>query len=233
VIDPRAFIYFETNNAEEWVPYPQLPQANTPQSGGQPYFQDRRDQNYADKGQDNIYANFNYYLIRDEKDIPEILMTAAEVKFLLAEVFLRGLGVNQDLAIAEFNYLLGMSASQNFWQNVMLGSSIWENKVQVLTTGQLFSVSDHPKYNFQMADNEAAQLDLIYAQRWVDHFRQPWEAFALQRRIGDRLPRAGDANDFYRFKYPPSEANNNPIEWSNQVAEMGGDENNIKLWWMN
>lgn len=233
VIDPRAYIFFETNNADEWIPFPQQPTIDTPQSGGQPYFNGRRDQSYTDKGEGNIYSNFNYYLVRDEYDIPEIIMTAAEVKFLLAEVFIRGIGVNQDFANAEFNYLLGLSASQNFWQNLMLDSPIWVNKIQVLTTGELFSVSDHPRYNFQMAADESAKLDLIYAQRWVDHFRQPWEAFALLRRTGDRVPREGAANDFFRFKYPPSEVNNNPTEWSLQAGKMGGDEHSTKLWWMN
>lgn len=231
IIDPRAYLFFETNNDDEWVPYPQLPAAETAQSGGEPYAQSKRDASYTNKGEGNIYSNFNYYLVRDNKDIPEIIMTAAEVKFLLAEVFARGIGVAQDFANADFNYLLGMSASQKFWQNIMLNSPIWENKIQVLTTGQLFSVSDHPKYNIMQAADMENKLDLIYAQRWVDNFRQPWEAFSLLRRTG-RTPSVGNANTFFRFKYPPSEVNNNPDEWAAQIATMGGDDNDVKVWWM-
>ncbi|WP_455202001.1 hypothetical protein, partial [Kaarinaea lacus] len=36
---------------------------------------------------------FNYYLIRDNVDIPEIILTAAEMGFLKAEAYFRGLGV--------------------------------------------------------------------------------------------------------------------------------------------
>jgi len=232
IVDPRAFIFFETNNEEEWVAHPQWPDADTPQAGGEPYAQSRRDQSYSSKGEGNIYSNFNYYLVRDNKDIPEIIMTVAEVHFLLAEVFARGIGVATDFSNADFNYRKGMDASQNFWQDLMLNSPIWVNNVNEFTSGQLFSVSSHPKYKIQDLSDVESKLDLIYAQRWVDAFRQPWEAFSLLRRT-NRTPREGASNNFFRFKYPPSEVNNNPDEWASQVATMGADENDIKVWWMN
>ncbi len=232
IIDPRARIFFETNNEDEWVAYPQIPSASTPQSGGQPYFQDSRDRDYNDKGQGNIYSNFNYYLVRDNKDIPEIIMTSAEIKFLKAEVFARGLGVAQDFSNADFNYILGASESQNFWQNIMVNSPIWQNQSQIFTTGELFSVVDHPKYNIMMATDVSSKLEMIYAQRWVDNFRQPWEAFSLLRRT-NRTPREGPINEFNRFQYPPSEVNNNAENWAEQASNMGGDLENVKIWWMN
>jgi len=231
IIDPRARIFFETNNNDEWAAYPQIPSNNTPQSGGQPYQSDVRDRAYEDKGAGNIYSNFNYYLVRDNRDIPEIIMTSAEIKFLKAEVFARGIGVAQDFSNADFNYILGASESQNFWQNIMVNSSIWENQSPIFNTGELFSVVDHPKYNIMSVTDMDSKLNLIYAQRWVDNFRQPWEAFSLLRRT-NRTPREGAANEFFRFQYPPSEANNNAESWAEQSSIMGGDLVNIKVWWM-
>ncbi len=230
VIDPRLFIFFEPNNAGDWVPFPQISNDNTPQSGGEPY-SNQRDNSYEDKGAENIYASFNYYLIRDEEDIPEIIMTSAEVKFLQSEIFLRGIGVAPDAANASFTYQLGVLESLKFWQNIVINSGIWANQPDILTTGELFSVVTHPKYNIDTAPDNEAKLNLIYAQRWVDAFRQPWEAYSLLRRT-NQLPREKGLNTFNRFKYPPSESINNADNYSIQVAEMGGDETGNKLWWM-
>ena len=66
IFDPRTFIFFETTNDDEWVAFPQIPDANTPASGGVPYGL-HRDDNYSIKGADCIFSPFNYYLIRGSK----------------------------------------------------------------------------------------------------------------------------------------------------------------------
>lgn len=231
IIDPRAAIFFETNHAGEWTAFPQVSTANTPQSGGAPYDKDTRDNVYDNKGVDNIYSAFNFYLVRDEQDIPEILLTAAEVKFLLAEVFLSGIGTVKDEFNAAFRYQEGMLVSLEFWQGLVQNSAIWDNKPNLLNTGELFAVSEHPRYKLQIGAPEAENLAKIYSQRWVDYFRQPWEAFTLLR-LSNNLPREKDENDFYRFKYPFSESTYNYENWLDQTSKMGGDETNIKLWWM-
>lgn len=231
ILDPRARIYFETNNDDEWAAFPQVQNANTLQSGGSPY-SNVRDGNYANKGSGNIYSSFNYYLIRDEKDIPEIIMTSAELKFLLAELFLKGIGVPADQNNAWFNYQLGMWESLKFWQGLTETSEIWLQKPELLSSGELFTVVELPKYNFNNANSIEGKLKLIYTQRWIDNFRQPWEAFSLVRQT-QLIPREKQANDFFRFKYPPSEAINNSDNYNLQVAKMGGDLNSIKAWWMN
>lgn len=230
VIDPRLEIFFEPNNAGDWVPFPQVPSGNTQQSGGNPY-SNARDNSYDNKGDGNIYSSVNYYLIRDELDIPEIIMTSAEVKFLLSEAFLRGMGVPKDVFIADFNYQLGMLESMEFWQNVVTGSSIWVNQPPLLSTSELFNVVNHPQYSFLIAENEDDQLDLIYAQRWIDAFRQPWEAFSLLRRT-ESIPREKGPNAFNRFKYPPSESVFNTENYNEQVGRMGADANEVRVWWM-
>ncbi len=230
LIDPRALIFFEPNNDGEWVPFPQIPDADTPQSGGSPY-SNARDASYENKGAGNIYASVNYYLIRDEVNIPEIIMTSAEVKFLLAEVFMRGIGVQADVFNANFNYQLGMLESLKFWQNIMLNSTIWEMRAPELSIAELFAVTSHPKYDISMVEDIDEQLEMIYSQRWVDAFRQPWEAFSLLRQA-NKVPREKPQNTFNRFKYPPTESIYNTDNYNAQIQKMGADENDVKLWWM-
>ncbi|MEM1320811.1 MAG: SusD/RagB family nutrient-binding outer membrane lipoprotein [Bacteroidota bacterium] len=227
IFDPRAHIFFEPNNAGEWVAFPQLLDNSTPPSGGTPY-QQIRDANYSFKGMSNIYSPFNYYLIRDEDHVPELLFTAAEVHFLKSEAFLRGLGVASERDGAEGEYTEGVVASIQMWQDVMVGTSIWENQPPLLSQPEIFGVAFHPRISSLGSPDLLRQ---IYTQRWIDAFRQPWEAYALARRTG-MTPREGPAIDHFRFPYPPSEAENNSANWSAQVAKMGEDSQGSKVWWM-
>ncbi len=97
IFDPRAYIFFETDNTNRWKPFPQLPDINTPSSGGIPYGT-HRDQTgaFQIKGETCIYSPFNYFLIRDEDYIPIILITGAEIHFIRAEAYFRGIGVAED-----------------------------------------------------------------------------------------------------------------------------------------
>jgi Starch-binding associating with outer membrane len=227
IFDPRARIFFETNNANEWAAFPQIPDANTPPSGGAPY-DGVRDVAYTLKGMDNIYSPFNYYLIRDEDDIPEILLTAAEVEFIKAEAYLRGLGVAADEDEAQIAYESGISSSIIFWHAVANGTAIWVNNNPTLAPNGEYATINHPNVFFS---NATDKLQLIYTQRWIDAFRQPWEAYALSRRT-QATPIEGVRETHYRFPYPPSEAENNPENWSAQVAKIGEDSERVKVWWM-
>lgn len=227
IFDPRARIFFETNNAGKWVAYPQLPGPNPPVEGGSPY-EGLRDDNYSFKGVSNLFSPFNYYLIRDEEAVPEVILTAAEVHFIKAEAYIRGLGVATDVSEAEGEYTLGVVSSLKFWQSVFINTPIWVNAPPVLSEGEIFSVTNHPRISIFENSNK---LDLIYAQRWLDAFRQPWEAYSLLRRTG-ATPREGEIPEHYRFPYPPSEAAYNPENYQEQVARMGTDAPAIKVWWM-
>jgi len=227
IFDPRALIFFETNNAGEWTAFPQNPDVNTPAEGGIPYGQ-HRDFNHAIKGAGNLYSPFNYYLIRDESFIPEIILTAAEGYYIKAEAYLRGLGVSMDVGKAEGEYTLGVVASIKFWQGMVTGSPIWANAPPILSEGEIFAVVNHPRLNI-FTTNE--KLKLVLTQRWLDAFRQPWEAFALWRRTG-ATPREGISPEYFRFAYPPSEASNNPENWAAQVGRMVEDSPRVKVWWM-
>ncbi|MFK7904737.1 MAG: SusD/RagB family nutrient-binding outer membrane lipoprotein, partial [Chitinophagales bacterium] len=228
IYDPRAYIFFESNNVNEWVAFPQIPDSETAPSGGIPY-QQHRDNNYSVKGTSNIFSPFNYYLVRDEKDIPQLILTAAEVHFIKAEVYFRGLGVAQNTNQTDAEYTLGTVASLKMWQNLVNGTEIWENKPSTLSSAEIFGVVNHPNINIFGNDDK---LERIYKQRWIDAFRQPWEAYSLMRRTG-MTPHEGELANHFRFSYPPSEAQNNPENWGTQVAKMGGDSEEMKVWWNN
>lgn len=223
IFDPRAYVFFETNNAGEWAPYPQIPESGTPPSGGIPYGT-HRDLNYPTKGEDCIYSPFNYYLIRDENDVPEVLITGAEVHYIKAEAYMRGIGVPADPAQADLEYFAGALASCQFWINVMNNSAIWANIDPGFSGTNPYNVAN---LIFFTED----KLGLIYAQRWLDAFRQPWEAYALARRT-KQTPREGNPINHFRLPYPPSEKENNSTNCLSAISNQGGDEPQFKIWWV-
>ncbi len=223
IFDPRAFVFFETNNEGDWVPYPQIPGPNTPPAGGIPYG-NHRDLNYTIKGDDCIYSPFNYYLTRDEYDAPEVLITGAEVHYIKAEAYMRGVGVPVDLDQGNSEYFEGARASVEFWSDVMENTERWTNIDPGFAGTNAFNVAN---LIFMTED----KLALIYAQRWLDAFRQPWEAYALARRT-KATPREGDPINHYRLPYPPSEIENNPANAADAISRQGGDEPTVKLWWI-
>jgi len=227
IYDPRAHFWFETNNAGEWAAFPQNPDGDTPAEGGIPY-QDHRDISYNVKGQDNLFSPINYYLVRDWNDVPEVILTAAESHYIKAEAYLRGLGVAMSTSAAEEEYLLGVTASMTFWQDIVQNSDFWVNKPPLLSTGQIFAAVNHPEIDIFTAENK---LERVYKQRWLDSFRQPWETYALMRRTDNQTPHEGDVIEHFRFTYPPSEVENNPEEWQAQVGRMGADAVSVQVWW--
>jgi len=224
--DPRAFIFFESNNDNKWVAYPQIPNANTPPSGGVPYGQ-HRDLNYPIKGEDCIYSPFNYFLITDENTIPEIILTGAEYFFIKSEAYFRGIGLPQDENLGSADYFNGVIASMDFWDQLKNTSTIWHYTDPNYDPDDKFIVANEI---FFLTDPEE-KLDLLYTQRWLDAFRQPWEAYSLTRRT-ERTPREGDPLNYFRLVYPPSESEHNTANWSAQSATMGGDLSTVKVWWM-
>ncbi len=229
IIDPRTYLFFDTNNDGEWVPYPNdIPSGTTPPTeGGIPYG-GQRDNNFIIKGADNKFSSFHYYMIRDDKDIPEILMTSAEVFFHKSEAYKRGLGVTQDDFLAETEYTSGIASSIEFWYKEADNCTIWENAPTV-SNNDIFGYAFSPEVSLS---NNGFPLDFIYKQEWLCYFRQPWEAFSLWRRTMN-TPREGTNPSYYRLNYPASERDFNATNLQTQLDKMGGeDANNVKVWWM-
>jgi len=236
IFDPRCGIFFETNNTGQWAAYPQNPQTSTPSEGGLPY-DPKRFTNWSDKGVGNIYSPVNLYFEQDTKTIPELMLTAAQVHLLKAEVYNRGMGAGADAGMAQAEYNAGVTASVNMWKSIAANSSVWvENKPSATATaGELTTLLTNPLVQYDMAD-PAASLKKIYAQLWIDQFRQPWDAWLLLRRTGGKTPISPDHAEYYsanfgtynRFVYPDNESSYNNSNW--KVATGGTDLNTKKIW---
>jgi hypothetical protein len=237
IFDPRAYIFFEGNNNNEWVAYPQIPGPNTPAAGGIPYGSHRDNAgSFQIKGETCIYSPFNYFVVRDADFMPIPLITGSEVHFLLAEAYFRGIGLPQDPDLADIEYMNGINSSIEWWMGVIANSKL-------PTSGLLFTdMVNIPSeigastvlnvFGFWNATSDEEKLEFIYAQRWLDAFRQPWEAYALTRRTG-MTPREGNPIDHFRMPYPPSEVEFNTANWSDAVSSQGGgDTPEFKIWWI-
>lgn len=235
IFDPRAYIFFEGDADNKWKPFPQVPDANTPASGGTPYegYRDS-DGGYSMKESVN-YSPFNYFMIQDENFMPVILMTSAEVHFIKAEAYFRGIGVAMDKGTADNEYMNGIASSVLWWEVVSLQLKLplsgikFTDKITIPTELNIISVINH--FGSWNATTEDEKLAYIYTQRWIDSFRQPWEAYAEARRTG-LTPREGDAIAHFRLPYPPSESQYNTENWNAAKASQGGEDPSVKMWWM-
>jgi hypothetical protein len=236
IFDPRAYIFFEPNNGNKWAAFPQLPDLNTPVSGGIPYGT-HRDQAgaFQIKGESCIYSPFNYFIVRDEDFMPIPLYTGAETHFILAEAYFRGVGLPVDPVQADIEYMNGINTSITWWKEVAnnsklpLSGLLFTTMSPIPTNLDAVSVLNH--FGSWMATSDEEKLEFIYTQRWLDAFRQPWEVYALARRTG-KTPREGMPISHYRLPYPPSEAEYNSANWAKAVANQGGDSPENKLWWI-
>ncbi|MEI8201769.1 MAG: SusD/RagB family nutrient-binding outer membrane lipoprotein [Bacteroidota bacterium] len=238
IFDVRAYLFFDTNNHNKWEAYPQVPVASTPSESGIPYMT-QRDYNgsYNTKGTptgDCLFSPFNYFLISDQDYIPDILMTGAEVNFLKAEAYMRGIGVAQDETNASTEYLSGVQASFEFWRNSLSATSLlhgskFDSIVHIPSNLTLNFLES--KVGFWNYTNFDDKLNLIYTQQLIDFFRQPMEAFSLVRRAFGRLPREGAALQYFRFLIPPSEISYNGANYQSAYSSQA-DLTSTKVWWM-
>ena len=235
IFDPRAYIFFETNNANRWVPYPQLPDANTPSEGGIPYGW-HRDQagSFNIKGASCLYSPFNYFIVSDLDYMPIIIFTGAEIHFIRAEAYFRGIGVPVDKDQADIEYMNGVNSSIEWWMRVAEDSRLPTSHMafpdMINIPENIGASSVLLRFGSWNATTEEEKLHFIYTQWWLDAFRQPWEAYALARRTGG-TPREGFPVDHYRLPYPPSEVEFNSVNCAQAIADQGGDSPDRKIWW--
>ncbi|CAL1519859.1 SusD/RagB family nutrient-binding outer membrane lipoprotein [Chitinophaga sp. MM2321] len=232
IFDPRVYLFFETNQAGKWAP---LKIGSNQVDNNNPY-QDKRDNDFNNK--DNAaFSPFNYRLVRDIYYQPELFMTAAEVDFLKAEAYARGIGVGQNMASAETAYLAGITSAVNFWYFIAHNTNVTNDNWSAVapanpTAMQMNALLTNPKVAFTGTNDQ--KLDKIYAQEWLSFFRQPWLAYNLWRRT-NRTPRDGNPTTyatFYRLQYPQREALDNANNYKAQSDAMGGNSTNVKVWWM-
>ncbi len=236
IFDPRIFVFFEPDGYNHWSAFPQVPDINTPSAGGVPYGSHRDDAgNFSIKGDNCNYSPFNYFVIADEDYMPIIFMTGAEVHFLKAEAYFRGIGVPVDKMQADIEYMNGINASVEWWLMVASHSKLpvsglgFSEVINIPSNLNVASVLMH--FGSWNATTDEEKLKFIYTQCWIDAFRQPWEAYSLARRTG-LTPREGGPLSHFRMPYPPSEAQYNVENWSMAKSNQGGETPDVKVWWM-
>ncbi len=239
IFDPRAYVFFEGNNSLDWKPYPQLSPSGIPAPGGIPYGYHRDDINFPEayfiKGEDNIYSPVNYFLVRSYNSVPVILMTGAEVHYIKAEAYLRGIGVAQDVDLGEIEYLNGISSSVAWWTNT---SNSFRLPNAQIAKPAFNPIPDHLNiasvvnvFGMWNAPTDEEKLEFLYTQRWLDLFWQPWQAYALARRTA-KTPREGAALNHYRLPYPDTESIYNKASMMDAVSHQGGAQPENKIWWI-
>ena len=252
IYDYRTFLFFDTSPKKDslpdgaWRPYPQIRTTETPTEGGSPYAQSR-DANYTFKGPSCLYSPFNYYLTRDEKYVPQIFVTYADVLFMKAEIGARGIG-GITLSEMEIDQMLfqGVYQSCIFWAHIPQNTSRWTyfypqynsfvGNLDIWALGQKmasnvmnYAVYMNPDFDY----TSESYLKIIYQQRWLNLFRQPWEAWALARRTMATPTTTDHAKlTSFRMEYPQKEIEYNYENYTKQLERMlHGDTRQTKVWW--
>jgi hypothetical protein len=147
------------------------------------------------------------------------------------------MGVAASPATAQTEYNAGVAASVTFWTTEGMNSPVWVvDRPTVPSAGQIQTMLSNPIVQFDIANPSTHGLQQIYAQEWIDLFRQPWEAWTLLRRTGGMTPMDPNNASYYtstyggyqRYQYPSSEQTYNEVNW---MAETGGhDSIGTKIW---
>lgn len=239
IYDLRCKIFFEPNGSGKWVPYPQAPLSTTPteegNSGVNDPYNEQRLTTYNSGGAYK-YSPLNFYYTAD-RNIPQLFITAAEISFLKAEIYNRGIGgVTANAATAKTHYEQGITESVKFWYKTANSSSVWMvNKPAAAPTALELST--------MMANTEVAYdatpangLKQIYKQLWISLFHQPFEGWTLARRTNYATPSvtlssSSPGYNIFKIIYPQSEIDGNYDNWKGITG--GTDAPTKKLWFMN
>lgn len=189
---------------------------------------------YPDKGYDK--NNYPARMIRPtiavafcNADCPGILITSAEVEFLLAEAASKGWNVPGD---AESHYEAGIRASMQMLNNYYdIVSKISDEEIEEY-------IAENP-----LGDNPRESIN---TQAWILHLTNPNEGWANLRRsdypaLADRtlLPVRGDfphedpnMQTPVRLRYPLLEASYNSVNYEEAVDRLDGtDDWHHRVWW--
>ena len=165
-----------------------------------------------------------------KSDNPGVVMTSAEVKFLMAEATVKkwnfGSVSVQDL------YKQGVRAAMDF---------LTDNYGCTATTDAEFDAFIQGRGTFGHTDNQ--KLEAINTQAWILHFTNPAECWANVRRSG--YPKLKSPAEYgfgqyltggteipVRLCYPVLESSYNKKSYNEAIERMGGTDNwHSLLWW--
>ena len=188
--------------------------------------------NYPDKGYDQ--SNFPARMTRpflalafEQPNCPGILITSAEVEFLLAEAATKGWAVQGD---AESHYEAGIRAA------MQLLNDCYDIVGKISET----DINDYIAAN-PLGDNPKEQIN---KEAYILHLTNPAEAWANLRRSDYPVlqDRAKFGNFTYtcvdgfktpvRLKYPNLEAKYNSVNYKEAIERLGGtDDWHKRMWW--
>ena len=166
----------------------------------------------------------------EQPTCPGILMTSAEVEFLLAEAKSKGWNVS---GTAESHYEAGVKAAMQLLNNHYLSS----NKISDAEISEFIQ-------NNPLGENARQTIN---TQAWILHLTNPAEGWANMRRsdypiLMDRKKLDKFTNGFVyddpnmttpvRLKYPELEGQYNSANYNAAIERMGGtDDWHKRLWW--
>ena len=165
-----------------------------------------------------------------KSDNPGVVMTSAEVKFLMAEATVKKWNVGS--VSAEDLYKQGVRAAMDF---------LTDNYGCTATTDAEFDTFIQDKGAFGHTDNQ--KLEAINTQAWILHFTNPAECWANVRRSG--YPKLKSPAEYgfgqyltggteipVRLCYPVLESSYNKKNYNEAIERMGGTDNwHSLLWW--
>ncbi len=166
---------------------------------------------------------------------PTFHMTYAEVCFIKAEIFERGIAGGD----AKTEYDNGVKAAINEMLDPLYVQFYDQN-----TDWHIDIPSDTEIENNILSGTKMEygtdNLKLIYKQRWAEYLQRPNEQWSLVRRVGvsyfdfpEILSGGTPLSMPGRLTYPQSELEYNSVNYSDQLSKMGGvDQIHYKVWWM-
>ncbi|WP_264532399.1 SusD/RagB family nutrient-binding outer membrane lipoprotein [Flavobacterium sp. N502540] len=157
---------------------------------------------------------------------PAIIMSYAEIQFILAEAAAKGWNVG---GTAQKYYEGGVKAAMDILK-------IFGDKVPAVTTTEYDAyMAANP---FKVAGTEAQKIEQIITQKWIVLLFNGFEAFAEYRRTG--YPALVPVNAVggetqgtipRRFIYSMSEPISNTVNYQEAVKRQGPDLLTTRIWW--
>lgn len=233
IFDPRAKVWFMPNNAGKWVPQPQ--DLSVP-DGGNIYPNTSANAPAAPNTvPTNKFAGFNFYLVRDFLSLPYVMISEADVHFLKAEIYAKGMGVAANFAQANAEYQAGLTSSVNFWYSYVASTNggIWPSSKPALGATDIATFLAHPNVALVPGD-DANNVKKIITQAWLAAIFEAPEAWAISRRTG-LTPKSATFTppNIRKLPYPNDESVNNRDNWT---KAGNGDAPDVeaakKVYWM-
>lgn len=159
-------------------------------------------------------------------DAPTLIMSYAEVEFILAEAVVRGWNVG---GTAQKHYEDGVKAAMDVL-------TIFGDKVPAVTTAEYNTYIT--TYPFKAAGTDAQKIEQIITQKWIVLLFNGFEAFSEYRRTG--YPALVPVNDPTgetkgtiprRLIYDQSELITNEANYKTAIQRQGLDLMTTRIWW--